>query len=68
MPDRYGEPADEPLALGFDDDFHAIAITVGCRYCNAPIGKPCTNQTLPNHPPTRMPHIVRVNDAEEVPF
>lgn len=61
MPDRYGNP-DEPEGL------HALAFTIGCRYCNAQPGQRCINQTLPKHPPTRIPHTIRVNDAEEVPF
>lgn len=64
MPDRYGNP-DEPEP---DDELTALALTIGCRYCNAQPGQRCTNQTLPTQPPTRIPHISRVTDAEEVPF
>lgn len=64
MPDRYGNP-DETSP---DDDLTAIAMTVGCRHCKARIGQPCTNSTLPDHPPTRIPHPCRMADAEEIPF
>ena len=64
MPDRYQNP-DEPEP---DDDLTTLALTTGCRYCNAQPGQPCINHTLPNKPATRIPHPQRINDAEEVPF
>lgn len=71
MPDRYGEPiepADQPIQPGLRSELHAIALTVPCRYCHAPAGKPCTNQALEDRPPTRIPHTPRITDAEEIPF
>lgn len=47
---------------------HAIALTIGCRYCNAQPGQPCINSTLETKPPTKIPHPMRINDAEETPF
>lgn len=65
MPDRYGEQVEletETAAM------HAIALTIGCRYCNAQPGQPCINSTLKTKPPTKIPHPMRINDAEETPF
>jgi hypothetical protein len=65
MPDRYGEP----IELGIETAaMHATALTIGCRYCNAQPGYPCINSTLKSKPPTKIPHPMRINDAEETPF
>jgi len=65
MPDRYGEQAE----LGIETvAIHANALTIGCRYCNAQPGHPCINSMLKSKPPTKIPHPMRINDAEETPF
>lgn len=69
MPDRYGDTnPDEPIPGLIDPELNAIALTVGCRWCHAIAGQPCINNNLPTKPPTRIPHTVRLTDAEEIPF
>ncbi|MFZ4702297.1 MAG: zinc finger domain-containing protein [Candidatus Methylumidiphilus sp.] len=65
MPDRYGERFESEAETAA---MHATAITIGCRYCNADPGHPCINSTLKSNPPTKIPHPIRINDAEETPF
>lgn len=65
MPDRYGEPLELDTVAA---ELHAVAMTIGCRYCNAQPGHPCINATLKAKPPTKIPHPIRMNDAEETPF
>jgi hypothetical protein len=65
MPDRYGEPIELSIETAA---MHATALTIGCRYCGSEPGQPCTNSTLKSKPPTKIPHPMRINDAEETPF
>ena len=64
MPDRYGDTVDPEESI----EMHALALTIGCRYCNAQPGHRCINSTLKTKPPTKIPHPMRINDAEETPF
>lgn len=65
MPDRYGEPPD---LIAESVTLHSLAMTIVCPYCNAQPGKPCINKTLESKAPTKIPHPMRINNAEESPF
>lgn len=50
----------------FDNSVRADALTVGCRYCSAPIGEPCTNRAYNNAPLQHfIAHLIRQKDARE---